>query len=111
MNKLPKKEVLKESNTENYFILHLIFGHYLSPYQNRPQVSTATHCYFYSSGFIDTLVLCRKTRKSLLNIPDHLSGMQRGCADHTASEPDVPEPVPIIWLTSIYAELHIAKLI
>lgn len=29
----------------------------------------------------------------------------------TASEPDVLEPASYIWLTSIYAELHIAKLI
>ena len=86
MSKPPKKVALEESSAANNFILHLTYICTL-PFTlstNRPQGSTATHCYFYSSGFTDTLVLSKKRQENLYNVPDHLSGMQRGCADHNS---------------------------
>ena len=76
-----------------------------------PQGSTATHCYFYSSGFTDTLVLSKKDKKIFTTYLIIYLACNEVVLIITASEPDVLEPASYIWLTSIYAELHIAKLI
>lgn len=113
VRKLPKKVALKESSTANNFILHLTYICAL-PFTistNRPQGSTAAHCYFYSSGFTDTLVLSKKDKKIFTTYLVIYLACNEVVLIVTASEPDVLEPASYIWLTSIYAELHIAKLI
>jgi hypothetical protein len=112
MNNHPKKTSVKTSRAEYVFVLHLGLVCYLLPLStNRPHGSAAAPCYFYSSGFPDTLVLSKKGKKIFTTYLIIYLACNKVVLIIAASESDVLEPASYIWLTGIYAELHIAKLI
>lgn len=73
--------------------------------------SFAAQCYFYSLGFTDILVFSKKDKKIFTTYLIIYLACNKVVLIIAASESDVLEPASYIWLTGIYAELHIAKLI
>jgi len=111
MKNHPKKTSVKTSRAGNVLVLHLVLVLPSAVSTNRPHGSAAAPRYFCSSGFADALVLSKKDKKIFTTYLIVYLACNKVVLIVAASESDVLEPASYIWLTGIYAELHIAKLI
>lgn len=85
MNYPPKKVVVKEKSwkwpySASYLYLCITF-HHINKQATRVYCSSLLFLFFRLHWYFSVL---KERQENLYNIPGHLSGMQRGCADHNS---------------------------